>query len=166
LPLFQGDRALSEFHWWQQALRVGQIQNDALPAFARRLRMSQILEPGIPLLEVLITNRQNKIADVVENPVRVLRVTAPNSRFDEAPACVQHIQQPLRNPRTLHRRGTDALAFFAVYASVDWNTQRTRSRWTQKINFLSQALQHADRGRRCMTDSSMNGRASVRRWMI
>jgi hypothetical protein len=64
---------------------VGQILNDALPAFARRLRMWQILEPGIPVLEVLITNRPNKIADVVENPVRVLRVTAPNSRFDEAP---------------------------------------------------------------------------------
>jgi hypothetical protein len=57
---------------------VGQTLNDARSAFARRL-----LELGIPLLEVLITNRPNKIADFVENPVRVLRVTAPNSRFDE-----------------------------------------------------------------------------------
>jgi hypothetical protein len=33
----------------------------------RRLRMWQILELGIPVLEVLFTNRPDKIADLVEN---------------------------------------------------------------------------------------------------
>ncbi len=47
--------------------------------------MWQILKLGIAVLEVLLTNRPNKIADVVENPMRVLRVTAPNSPFDQPP---------------------------------------------------------------------------------
>ncbi len=109
--------------------------------------MLQILEPGIPVLEVLLTNRPNKIADVVENPVRVLRVTAPNSQFDEPP--------PVSNTSNNH---CEMLAHSIEGGPTHWrslpytlpltgNTQRTRSRWTQKIHFLSQARQHAGSGR-------------------
>jgi hypothetical protein len=46
--------------------------------------MWQILELGIPVLEVLLTNRPNKIADVVENPVRVLRCSRRQSDHMDA----------------------------------------------------------------------------------
>jgi hypothetical protein len=65
-----------------------------------------LLELGIPVLEVLLlTNRPNKIADVVENPVRVLRVTGPNSRFDEPPVIRKYSAARRLVPR--NTRGAD-----------------------------------------------------------